>query len=60
MRVELKEHVKLREKHAKLLAFVEKINDGFCLNQTDEEGLKMLVGYEIEAEELLKEIGEIE
>lgn len=46
------------ENYKKLLAFVKKVNDGFCLNQTDEQGLQMLVDYENEAEALLKEIGE--
>lgn len=44
------------EHNRKLRNFVRKVRDGFCLNQTHDDALKMLVGYENEAEEILNEI----
>ncbi len=38
--------------YKKLYNFVKKVALGFCLNQTDEDALKMLVSYEDEAQEL--------
>ena len=44
-------------KYEKLLSFVKKIRDGYTLSQTTIEALEMFVGYEYEADSLLKEIG---
>lgn len=44
--------------YEKLLAFVKEVNDNFCFNQTDDEGLRKLVEFEQKAEKLLEEIGE--
>jgi hypothetical protein len=58
MRIDADYHFELKAKYQKLLEFIKSINEGFCLNQSDEDGLKLLVKYENEAEVLLKEIGE--
>jgi hypothetical protein len=46
------------EKYNKLLAFVKKVNNGYCFSDTDDQALQKLVDYEMDAEELLKELGE--
>lgn len=50
---------KLIQRYNRMLEFVKKINNGYCFNQTQEEALKMFVGYETEAHEILQELGEL-
>lgn len=41
------------------LDFIKKIHYGYCLNESDLDGLRKLVGYEDEAEKILRDFGEI-
>lgn len=46
----------LKAKYERCIAFIKNIDAGYQLNQTDDDALIMLSGYEELAHELLKEL----